>query len=189
MKTAGLLALALLSTGTRARAAEDAAKPKPALSARLENPKMAEDAKSLTVDFVLTNQSEKQVIFAERWNSWGADQWTLKLHVKDGQTVEFTNPQQCWTMNYLTVVTLEPGKEHRSHFLLCLTEPSPWPKALDPFTPAKKEPKLQDFKTASGISGVFAVKSISTESPDGQGKAVTNWTGEVIAEKIELAGK
>ena len=186
MKTAGLLAIALLSTGTPLRAAEDAAAPKPALSARLENPKVAADAKSLTVDFVLTNQSEKPVIFAERWNSWGAYQWSLKLHLKDGTTAGFINPQQVWTMNFLTVVILEPGKEHRSHCLLALVEPSPWPKGLDPFTPAEKEPKLENFKTAGGISGVFSVKSINTESPDGKGKAVTNWTGEAIAKEIKF---
>lgn len=186
MKTAGLLAIALLSTGATARAAEEPVA-KPALSARLENPKMAEDAKSLTVDFILTNQSEKPVVFAERWNSWGADQWSLTLHRKDGDPVKFTNPQRVWTKNYLTVVTLELGKEHRSHCLLTLAEPLPRTKDQDAFTPAK-DAKLQDLKMTSGLSGVFSVTEIHKETHPTK-ELSTNWTGEVTAEKIEIPGK
>ncbi len=189
MKTTGLLALALFSAGTFVHAAEDAAKPKPALSARLENPKLADDAKSLTVDFILTNQSDKPVIFAERWNSWGAYQWSLKVHLKKGDPLEFTNPQQTWTRNFLSVVTLEPGKEHTSHCLVALASPSPWPEKVDVFTPAK-DTGLQDLKTASGLSGVFSAEEIHKESlPDGSKKRETNWTGKVTTEKIAIPGK
>lgn len=186
MTASVMFVAALLLKGVLVPATDPAAKP--SLIAQLENPKIADDAKSMTVDFVLFNQSDKPVIFAERWNSWGAYQWHLTLQRKDAQPVEFTNPQQCWTMNFLSVVTLEPGRTHRSHCLLRLDEPSPWPKGQDVFTPAKgKDAKFQDFKTASSLSGLFMVEDLSSSSE--KEKPVTNWVGEVATEKVEIPGK
>jgi hypothetical protein len=79
---------------------------------------------AIELDFVLRNHSKKPIYIAERWNSWGAFQW--QFHVVDavGKVYLLQNPQQFWTKNFLTTVTILPGGRHmtRCHLGMLSTD-------------------------------------------------------------------
>lgn len=118
---------------------------KQALSAKIENARLQTDQSSIAFDFVITNSSTEATSIAERWNSWGAQQWTIRLSNSDGSVLQFFNPQRMWEKNYLSLADIEPYQEHRSHFILTLGHP----------------------KSIDGCTDVFAITRQGEEQPTG----------------------
>ena len=67
------------------------------------------------------NLSKEPLAFVERWNSWGAYQWTLK---STGWSA--WNPQTDWDQNFYTETVLAPGEVR--HVRFCITASSSTPR-------------------------------------------------------------
>jgi hypothetical protein len=153
------------------------------LSAEIQNARVLSDQATITFDFVITNNSPKPVSFAERWNGFGADQWTIQLVNSDGSKFTFSNPQDIWYKNYLTVVTIEPTKQHRSQFKLTLGHPNTIAECEDTFAVSRQgftEPKAY-FSFPLQIVGIFAASELHEDHD-----VATNWTGEIRTKEIEI---
>jgi hypothetical protein len=151
------------------------------LSATLENAVFKKESSSIELDFVLTNTSAKAIHIAERWNSWGADQWTIRLTNADKSVIDFANPQMEWSKNFLTLATIEPGKQLRTHCFLMLDEA----RIREVFGKgaafvASKPGAV--FSLPVRMRGVFAAKEAYTL------KDKVSWTGSVKSAEIEVGG-
>lgn len=155
------------------------AKEEEALSATLENAVFKKETSSIEVDFFLTNTSAKAIHIAERWNSWGAYQWTIRLTNGDKIVIGFENPEKEWSKNFLAMATLEPGKQLRTHCFLMLYEGGireVFGKGAA-FVATKRGAA---FSFPVRMRGVFAAKE--AYSLRGQ----VSWTGSVESGKIEV---
>jgi len=133
--------------------------PPPVLSARIENAVFQQDQTSIKFDFVITNHSSGIIRFAERRNSWGARQWSIQLTNSDGSKFNFINPQYIYYSNYLSLITLQPGNEHRSRFTLTLGHPSSIAECMDVFSTTiqgQREPTAH-FSFPLRLVGTFTV--------------------------------
>ena len=149
------------------------------LTAKLENARFHEETSSATLDFVLANQTKEPIRIAERWNSWGAYQWGIVMTNSDGSRVVFSNPQHGWFMNFLTVATIEPGRELRTACVLLLHDDSPQAKGVAVFVAADRK---AHFSPPLRLQGNFVV-----EKPLKDGAIETNWKGNITSPAIELA--
>ena len=147
------------------------------LSAKLANARFQKETSSVTVDFVLTNNGKEPIRIAERWNSWGAYQWTIQMTNSDGSSFEFGNPQLEWTRNFLTMKTIEPGGEFRLACVLLLRDEESPVKDAKVFMAANAH-----FSPPLSLKGKFAV-----EKQSNAGALGTNWIGRIESAAIQLA--
>jgi len=149
------------------------------LSATLENAVFKKESSSIEVDFVLTNASAKAVYIAERWNSWGADQWTIRLTNADKSVIDFANPQMEWSKNFLTLATIEPGKQLRTHCILMLDQ-SRIQEVFGKGAAFVASKPGAAFSFPVRMRGVFAAKEAYTL------KDKVSWVGRVESGEIEV---
>lgn len=147
------------------------------LSASIDNAKFEEKNSSISLDFVIKNNSNKTIAIAERWNSWGAFQWTVYVTTADHRMIEFKNPQAQWKRNFLSTVDIEPGKEFRLHCRLFANGSAIYEGGFEVF-----ESKINRLNLTFPIHivGIFSAKLES------QGKVTTNWEGTIKTPKFEL---
>ncbi len=103
------------------------------LAAHEAGPNYAPNPKSLTcflrnvavlpslefrLDFVLQNGGPSPIHLWERWNSWGARQWRIRVSDSAGNVRVFVNPLNTWFGNRPTTFELVPGKEQVFHCAL-----------------------------------------------------------------------
>ena len=167
---------AILCSASRAQEAAPAHR-EPSLSATLENAVYEEKDVSISLDFVLKNQTAKPIHIAERWNSWGAHQWTIHATTADHQQIEFRNPQCNWKKNFLSATTIEPGKELRLRCRLVRNQPNVVRDGIQIFTP-KGEPDAYTFPMR--LAGTFSASLHS------DGQVTTNWKGTIKTTAVEL---
>jgi len=149
------------------------------LSATLENAVFRKETSSIEVDFVLTNTSTKAIYIAERWNSWGAYQWTIQLTNADKSVIDFGNPQSAWFRNFLSFATIEPGKQLRTHcFLMLDTSRLSGVFGKGEAFVAAKPGAVFSFPVR--MTGVFAAKEAYTL------KDKVSWTGSIESGEIEV---
>jgi len=148
------------------------------LTARIENAKYQKESSSITLDFILTNSSEKPIRIAERWNSWGAFQWSIKITNSDRTVIDFKNPQMAWFRNFLSIVTIEPGEELHSHCILILQAAQSNENGSFTFIPTMPATR---FSFPLSIIGVFASPKLYK-----LGKVDTNWTGSITTPALQL---
>jgi hypothetical protein len=67
---------------------------------------------AIELDFVLTSRSARPVYIAERWNSWGAYQWSFEIVDARGHVCRLSNPNLVWLANYLTTAKIWLGERH-----------------------------------------------------------------------------
>jgi hypothetical protein len=75
---------------------------------------------SVEVNFILTNCGPRSVHLAERWNSWGAQQWWFTIKDANNQTCELHNPQSMWYGNYLSLFEIKPNESYEFRCRLML---------------------------------------------------------------------
>ena len=71
---------------------------------------VGESPAEVEVDFVMTNKGCKPIVLAERWNSWGAHQWSFELTDARGHVFKLGNPQSVWYCNFLSTFVVPAGK-------------------------------------------------------------------------------
>lgn len=168
---------AILCSAPRAQEAAPAPRA-PSLSATLENALFEEKDASISLDFVLKNQTTKAILIAERWNTWGAHQWTIYATTADHRTIEFCNPQCQWKKNFLTAASIEPGKELQLRCRLVANQPAGGRDGIQIFTP-KGAPIAYTFPLH--LAGTFSAASLHSD-----GRVTTNWTGTIKTAGIVL---
>jgi hypothetical protein len=153
------------------------------LEASIENAKFEGKDSSISLDFVLKNNTGKTIVIAERWNSWGAFQWSLSVTTSDRRLIEFKNPQTAWTRNFLSAARIEPGKELRLPCKLVAKEPGP----QHPYKARENEIELFRSKEES-LHYAFPVRLVGTfaASFHGDGRVATNWKGTIQTPEVEL---
>ncbi len=149
------------------------------LSATLENAVFEEKDASISLDFVLKNPTAKPILIAERWNSWGAYQWTIEATTEDHRKIEFRNPQCQWKKNFLSAATIEPGKEMRLQCRLVANQPAMVRDGIQIFTP-KGKPIPYTFPLR--LTGTFSASLHS------DGRVTTNWQGTIKSATRILKG-
>lgn len=172
-----------------------------ALAARLENARIiAGETPKIEVDFVLENISKKSIVLSDRWNSWGAYQWSFRITDANGQVFSLGNPQMIWYANTLTTFTIPPGGEKRTR---CRLVPSghasrdrahenftgtsgPWSLPSQELSPPCSSLKLKPvaWTYPVEIEGIFTAR---IHRPTGTAARETNWAGTVITPKASLA--
>lgn len=146
------------------------------LSAFIENAKFDENTSTITLDFVLKNSSNEEIRIAERWNSWGAFQWTVLVTLEDDTIIRYKNPQGAWKRNFLTTKAIEPGGEFRMACGLFLEKSSVYD--LEHFVPEKKAKR---FSLPVKLVGKF-----SATHPGSAFKDETNWVGAIETPEVAL---
>jgi hypothetical protein len=73
---------------------------------------VALDGDSVEVKFILMNWGPKPVHLAERWNSWGTQQWWFTVKDANNKTYELRNPQSDWWRNFLTLFEIKPNESY-----------------------------------------------------------------------------
>lgn len=131
------------------------------LKATLISAKVGADGISVT--FVLRNVGSKPLHVFERWNSWGADQWTIEVEEAAGNRVIALNPQQAWTKNFPSALKIEPGEEHRMLCVILPAEPEFWKSQVDYFVP---RPPVPAFTAPTRVRGVFDTKGALQQPED-----------------------
>ncbi len=143
------------------------------LEARLEQARRIDD--TIAVDFVLKNLSKETIRLAERWNSWGADQWTIRS-VSDGQTIIWRNPQMEWTKNYLSVLEIPAWGEFRTACLLKPMRPEGRQEGVAVFLP----------EAAVQLGRVVELVGVFRAELENQGEVSTNWAGEIETKPVKV---
>lgn len=149
----------------------------PSFSATLENAVFEEKDVSISLDFVLKNQTAKPILIAERWNSWGAHQWTIHATTADQQQIVFRNPMSNWKKNFLSATTIEPGKEMRLRCRLVAKQPDIVRDGIQILTP-KGAPVAYTFPMR--LAGTFSASLHS------DGHVTTNWEGTIKTAAVVL---
>ena len=70
-------------------------------------------SKEIVVELEMQNQSDKTIQLYERWNSWGAHQWTFNVKVAEGKTISLMNPQYVWTRNFPSIFSIPPKGSYK----------------------------------------------------------------------------
>jgi len=146
-------------------------------SASVENAKFEEKDSSISLDFVLKNNTGKTIAIAKRWNSWGAFQWTVNVTTADHK-IEFSNPQIAWWRNHLEAANIEPGKELRLKCRLAAKGSTRHHDGIEVFT--SKEENLH-YTFPVHLVGTFFAASLHSD-----GQVATNWAGTIKTPKVEL---
>jgi len=60
---------------------------------------------------VATNRGDKPIAIIDRWNSWGAYQWTVGIGTRSAG-----NPQHDWLKNFYTETILAPDEKRQARF-------------------------------------------------------------------------
>ena len=76
--------------------------------------------------FVLQNKGAYPIFLYERWNSWGARQWRIRVSDGASQMRWYVNPQFEWEWNNPSTFELKPGKEWIYHCVLSNKEYRTW---------------------------------------------------------------
>ena len=161
---------------------------------------VGEDSAHIEVDFIMTNKAHRAIVLAERWNSWGAHQWSFNLTDAKGHVFELSNPQTSWWMNYLTTfeVPAEKSLAFKCHLSVrnggvgdstkfrfsSSTDtvpllPMTWDGRLDPQT----QPSAWVYPIK--LKGTFSASTIH-RTKMGDRPVETNWTGTVTTPTINL---
>ena len=203
-----LLHLALLSS---VAAIASGASPSPAeaqakesdLVVELKNCRIVgEDSAHIEVDFVMTNKALKPLVLAERWNSWGASQWSFTLTDAKANVIELTNPQMAWWCNYLTTfeVPAEKSLAFKCHLSVrgsnfgdatCFGFSSSTdviqllPMSWGNGPPFQTEPMSSAWVYPIKLKGTFSAPLIH-RTKMGDRTIETNWTGKVTTPTINL---
>lgn len=203
-----LLLLALFSgaaaivSGASPSSPETQAK-EPDLVVELKNCRIVgEDSSHIEVDFIMTNKAHKPLVLAERWNSWGAYQWSFTLTDAKANVFELSNPQMNWWCNFLTtfVVPVEKSLTFKCHLRVrgsnfgdatCFgfsssTDVSPLQSMSWGDRPSfQTEPIRSAWVYPIKLKGTFSAPLIH-RTKMGDRATETNWTGTVTTPTINL---
>lgn len=158
------------------------------LSARLGNAAVGKD-ESIELDFVLRNRSDAKIVLAERWNSWGAYQWTLRVVDAKGAEFVLRNPQLDWYRNGFTTFTIEPSDRHITR---CRLDNTSWKKPegpielfseVDASVGASDRRRQNSWAFPVSITGVFSAPKENLA--DGK-KAGSNWAGTITTNAVQV---
>jgi len=75
----------------------------------LSKPELIDD-KNILVELEIENTSSIDAKIFERWNSWGAFQWSF-IVIIDEQSYIMKNPKGLWTRNHPSTFTMKPGEK------------------------------------------------------------------------------
>ena len=159
---------------------------------------VGKDSAHIEVDFIMTNKAHRSIVLAERWNSWGARQWSFSITDAKGNVFELSNPQTNWWMNYLTTFEIPADKSlafkcrlsvwnegvgDATHFWLSSSTdacpPMSWNGSLNPRT----LPSAWIYPIK--LKGTFSAPLIHRTKEGGRSVA-TNWTGMITTPTINL---
>lgn len=76
----------------------------------------------ISVDLEMQNRSDKTVLLYERWNSWGAYQWTFNVKTASGRTINLGNPQSTWTLNFPSTFSVPAKGSYKKKCCLFIGE-------------------------------------------------------------------
>jgi hypothetical protein len=151
----------------------------------------------IELNFALTNQTNKPLYIAERWNSWGAWQWYFRIVDVTGKTFVLGNPVRRWGRNFLSTAAIMPGENHitNCHVAMLLTNNWSQDYGTDYFSErgthieilpsGKTRPAERTWVYPIQITGIFATsRSFEVPQrfhPELIGKSLT-WKGETHTE-------
>ena len=165
----------------------------PTLSAELRNAKaIAGGTAAIVLDFVLTNLTDKPILLAERWNSWGADQWRFTLTDQSGGKIELCNSQNTWDCNFLSTFTIAAGGSHTLRCVLNGSYVSTADADLNQFLPPqnhimfdmvsrKQVPIKITWNYPVKVVGHFSAPLVNRSQ-----RVSTNWTGAVLTPAVNI---
>ena len=165
----------------------------PTLSAELRNAKaIAGGTSAIVLDFVLTNPTDKPILLAERWNSWGSDQWSFTLTDQSGVKIELRNFQEDLDCYYLSTFTVAARDSHTFRCVLNSSYVSPSDTGLNQFLPPQNHVALDTvtgrlrpikvtWKYPVKVVGHFSVLHLHRS-----GRVSTNWTGVISTPAVNI---
>jgi hypothetical protein len=152
----------------------------------------------IEADFMMTNVSQKEIVLAERSNSWGAFQWSFKLTDALGHVFKFGNTQAHWERNAFTTFEISPGKSVVYRCSLSIPYQGSGDDANFGFSVSQG---LVPDDSGGGVlqansgynawvlpvelEGVFAAPELHRVQA-GERTIETNWTGTVVTQKVIL---
>jgi hypothetical protein len=113
------------------------------------------------------NNSTEPLSIVDRWNSWGAYQWTLSI---DGQSAG--NPQTAWDENGYSETVLRPGETRHARFYITRRRDAS-PPGVEAWYFLVGEPPIIIKDDSGKIRGPFAAGQEVILTMDG---AVSQWT-------------
>jgi hypothetical protein len=159
---------------------------------------VGDDSQVIEVDFVMKNTSQKEIVLAERWNSWGAYQWSFKLTDAKGHVFRLGNTQSDWSANALTTFVIPPGKSVVFKCSLCVPHQGFGSATYYGFSAVEShvpnENGVEVFQANIDkyhweypieLEGRFSAPIIHSISV-GDRTVETNWTGTVVTPKIKF---
>lgn len=159
---------------------------------------VGDDSQVLEVDFVIKNTSQKEIVLAERWNSWGAYQWSFKLTDAKGHVFNFGNTQSIWYANALTTFVIPAGKSVVFKCSLCVPFQEFGDATRFGFSAVRSYVPVvngeQVFQGNIGkyqweypieLEGQFSAPIIHSVTA-GDRTVATNWAGTVVTPKIKF---
>ena len=154
------------------------------LRAELRNASVRRD-NSIELDFVLANGTNTSIRLAQRWNSWGAHQWSFHIVDADGTAYFLSNPQRGWWRNAFTTFTIPPGKEHVMRCRLDMNTRASSNGSVYVFTTGGAMPspaRPNSWKFPVSVRGTFSAKMYEkTERHPG-----TTWGGSIVSRSITV---
>lgn len=159
---------------------------------------VGDDSQVIEVDFVMKNTSKKEIVLAERWNSWGAYQWSFKLTDAKGHVFKLGNTQSIWSANALTTFVIPAGKSVVFKCLLCVPFQGFGSATYYGFSAVQSHvPDENGVEVFQGnidkyywvypieLEGRFSAPIINSITA-GDKTIETNWTGTVVTPKIKF---
>ncbi len=169
------------------------------LAVELKNCRIVgDDSQVIEVDFVMKNTSQKEIVLAERWNSWGAYQWSFKLTDAKGHVFKLGNTQSIWYANFLSTFVIPAGRSVVFKCSLCVPFQGFGDATRFGFSAVQSHvPDESGVEVFQGnidkyhweypieLEGRFSAPIIHSMTSGDQNVA-TNWTGTVVTPKIKF---
>lgn len=128
-------------------------------------------------DFVLQNNSKRSLYLYERWNSWGAYQWSINVEDANGDVWAFSNPQTKWTKNYPSTFEIAPSAKYIIKCIIYVGQAEP-PVDRYIFTSLNKK-SMNRFPLI--LTGRFTSIVDKSDSLNGMSP---NWEGAISTKKV-----
>lgn len=143
------------------------------------------DPERIELEFLMSNKGPETIVLAERWNSWGANQWSFRLTDAKGNVFDFVNPQRSWWANHLTTFEIHAGKPLAFKCRLNVMNEGHgdsnnfWFSNSDSIFNLQHKPKAWIYPIR--LEGIFSAPVVY---PSNTGN--TNWTGSIAARAVIL---
>lgn len=158
------------------------------LSAQLNNVTVGKDD-SVALDFVLLNHSDAEIVLAERWNSWGAQQWAFRVVDANGDTFKLGNPQTIWFANFFSTFSIPSSKSQVTKCRLDLTSQAFQEGSIAIFSQNGGTVGVEDRRRRKpwvfplSITGTFSARK---ENVGYSEKVSSNWAGTIATTTVQI---